>query len=233
MKGKVQGIGFVKSCYQEKFGIPRQPGLVDAAPASLVLNEQFDERCVEGLLDFSHLWVTFWFHANTQQTWQARVRPPRLGGNKRVGVFATRSPFRPNPIGLSVVKLLDIVVKDQQVQLKVEGADLLNGTPILDIKPYVPYVDSVADAQGGFAQQSPEQKDVYFSEQSLSQCRLKTQQLNVDIRLLVEQILQQDPRPSYHNQPQREYAMRLYDFDLRWTYSERGIEVIQLTDLAE
>lgn len=134
-----QPIGVIHSCFKEKFGIPRQSGLVTAAQATLELHAPYD--CPEALVElegFSHIWVTFVFHQSMRDNWKATVRPPRLGGNQRIGVFASRSPFRPNPIGLSAVQLESIDCKDGHCQLQLRGADLLDGTPVLDIKPYVP-----------------------------------------------------------------------------------------------
>lgn len=237
IKKTIYPIGYVSSCYKEKFGIPRQPDLVDAAYAEVYLDAKFDMQSVRGLEAFSHVWLEFLFHANQDIGWKQTVRPPRLGGNQRVGVFATRSPFRPNGMGLSVVELIAIQPKQGKVCLQVKGADLLDQTPILDIKPYIPYVDSLPQAQASFAQEKPAPKqNVLFSEQSLRQCRLKTQQWDVDIQQLIIQILQQDPRPAYRwkqEDDEREYAMKLYDFDLKWRYARQGIEVVQLQDIAD
>lgn len=237
IKKTINPIGYVSSCYKEKFGIPRQPALVDVALTEIYLNSVFDMQSVRGLEQFSHIWLEFIFHANQEADWKQTVRPPRLGGNQRIGVFASRSPFRPSGMGLSVVELVSIQQKQDQVCLKVKGADLLDQTPIVDIKPYVPYVDNVPTAVAGFAQEKPSiEQTVLFSEQSLVQCRLKAQQWNVDIRQLITQILQQDPRPAYRRQlviDERAYAMKLYDFDVKWRHVEQGIEVIQLQDVTD
>ena len=165
-------IGHISSCYKEKFGIPRQPGLVSAAKAKLTLDEMFDEECVRELEDFSHIWLQFVFHQTHTQGWKSMVRPPRLGGNSKVGVFASRSTFRPNPIGLSVVELDNIEIINSQVVLHFKGCDLVDGTPILDVKPYLPYVDAIPEAKAGYAKQKPLQKmTVFMSEEIIQACQ--------------------------------------------------------------
>lgn len=230
-------IGFIQSCYKEKFGIPRQPGLVTAAQAQLRLLPEFSQaEAFKGLEQFSHVWLIFGFHANASADWSNTVRPPRLGGNKRLGVFATRSTFRPNPLGLSVAQLEKIEFIGQQACLYLRATDLLDGTPVFDIKPYVPYADSIPAAKGGFAEQAPSSDwAVIFTEEAQLQCQQKSQQLTTNIELLIRQILQQDPRPSYRGKQgdTRIYAMKLYDFDLRWHYRANFIEVIGLVDLVK
>lgn len=228
----IQPIGYVQSCYQEKFGIPRQPNLVTEAKARIALLDTFSLESVRGLDEFSHIWIIFRFHMTAAQGWHPTVRPPRLGGNQRVGVFATRSTFRPNALGLSVVRLVSMVEHNRQVCLDLQGADLLDGTPILDIKPYLPYVDAIPDAQAGYAQQAPcEVLQVRFSKNASVQCQQKSTQWQVNMELLIRQILQQDPRPAYRTtlKDSRTYGMRLYDFDLHWRYDADGIEVLDLS----
>lgn len=224
-------IGIISSCYKEKFGIPRQPGLVTAAKAKLVLESNFKAECVRGLEGFSHIWISFVFHATRQQGWKPMVRPPRLGGNAKVGVFASRSTFRPNPLGLSVVELIDIEIRKSGVVLHLTGCDLMDGTPVLDIKPYLPYVDSIPDARGGFATNQPENRvKVNFSNEAKLQCRQASGQLGEDVELLVCQVLELDPRPAYQKiDSSRVYSMKLYDFDLKWQYCENNeVRVIGL-----
>ena len=226
-------IGYVRSPYKEKFGIPRQPNLVPEARAILELVAPFNQpESVRGLEGFSHIWVIFVFHATAAQGWKPTVRPPRLGGNARLGVFATRSTFRPNPLGLSVAQLCGIERRGNGVCLTLAGVDLLDGTPVLDIKPYLPYADALYQARAGFAPDAPMalQGRVTFTELADQQCAQQQRQLNTDVRLLIEQILHQDPRPSYRHglADDRVYAMRLYDFDLRWRYTPTGIEVLEL-----
>ena len=221
-----QPIGYITSCYQEKFGIPRQPGLVTAAKSQLLLNDEFNEESIRGLEGFSHIWLQFVFHQTQQQGWKPMVRPPRLGGNKKVGVFATRSTFRPNPIGLSVVKLSDIEVNKSKVVLHLLGCDLLNKTPVLDIKPYLPYVDSIPGTSGGFAAEKPEVLfAVIFTPLANKQCEQARRRLGEDITLLITQILALDPKPGYQDKQStkdRIYRMKLYDFDLSWQYCENN-----------
>lgn len=227
-------IGFIKSCYKEKFGIPRQPGLVTAAQAHLQLLPEFSQaEAFKGLEQFSHIWLIFHFHANPSLTWSNTVRPPRLGGNKRLGVFATRSMFRPNPLGLSVARLEKLEFSSQIACLHLSATDLLDGTPIFDIKPYLPYADSLDVAQAGFAEQAPEIRwKVIFTSEANLQCQHKSLQLQINLELLIRQILEQDPRPSYRaaKEDSRIYAMKLYDFDLQWHYKTEFIEVLRLVD---
>ena len=219
-------IAYITSCYKQKFGIPRQPGLVPASKAQLTLVDMFDEESIRELEGFSHIWLQFVFHETQAQGWKPMVRPPRLGGNKKVGVFASRSTFRPNPIGLSVVELSEIEIKQSKVILHLLGCDLLDNTPILDIKPYLPYVDSIPNASGGFAQEMPPANiDVSFTDQAKAQCKLLSDQLNEDISVLITQILSLDPKPSYQKSAEnsdRIYRMKLYDFDLSWQYCENN-----------
>lgn len=212
-------IGIIHSCFKEKFGIPRQPGLVTEAKATLELLPPYNRaEAVRGLEAFSHIWVTFVFHACLTAEWKPTVRPPRLGGNKRIGVFATRSTHRPNPIGLSVVKLEKIALEDGKVILHLSGVDLLDGTPVLDIKPYLPYADKVHEATGGFAPEAPQVRfEVQFTEQSRQLChQLKTQEM--DLEALITQLLSHDPRPAYYGDDvsHKRFGMRLLDFDVKW-----------------
>ena len=223
-------IGRVHSPFKEKFGIPRQPGLVPEINAVLELLPPFDRsETVSGLQGYSHIWVQFVFHQTVQDQWQPTVRPPRLGGNRRVGVFASRSPFRPNPIGLSVVKLDAVRCAAGRVELAVSGVDMVDGTPVLDIKPYIPYVDSIPDALSGFASVPPEHPlDVYVLPAAEEQLRLRPDAAR--LRVLIKSILEADPRPAYvgESQPDRVYGIRLYDFDLRWRVEGNRVEVLEL-----
>lgn len=220
-------VAMLRSPYKEKFGIPRQPGLVDVA-CDVELLPGFDRpEMVEGLEGFSHLWLTFVFHGCAAEGWRPRVRPPRLGGNARVGVFASRSPYRPNHLGLSVVELVGIE-REGRLRLKVRGADLLDGTPILDIKPYVPYVDAVPDARSGFAPAPPPPRlAVTFSEQAHAA-------LAGDERLnrLIRGVLAQDPRPAYQaDDPERVYGVRLADVNVRFRIANGEALVIAVEAL--
>ena len=219
-------IGFISSCYKEKFAIPRQPGLVNAAKSELILEGIFNKESIRGLEDFSHIWLQFIFHETEPQGWKPMVRPPRLGGNKKVGVFATRSTFRPNPIGLSVVELDRVEIRGASLVLHLIGADLIDGTPVRDIKPYLPYVDSIPDAKGGFAKERPGiPVEVCFSKECQMQCEKLSDELGENIEILIKQILELDPRPSYqrnNTDSDRIYSVKLYDFDLKWQYCENN-----------
>ncbi|MCK5639819.1 MAG: tRNA (N6-threonylcarbamoyladenosine(37)-N6)-methyltransferase TrmO [Gammaproteobacteria bacterium] len=222
-------IGIIHSCYKEKFGIPRQPGQVPAAKATLELLPPYDrEEALEGLEGFSHIWISFVFHQAQREQWKPMVRPPRLGGNKRVGVFASRSPFRPNPIGLSLVELDGIGKENGKLLLHIRGIDLVDGTPVLDIKPYLPYAEALTDARGGFAKVAPEKIfSVEFSPQAEAQCREKENTIP-ELKAVIEQLLQHDPRPAYSELDDRIYGIRIYDFDLKWRAEEGTIRVIAL-----
>jgi tRNA-Thr(GGU) m(6)t(6)A37 methyltransferase TsaA len=226
-------IGRVNSPYKEKFAIPRQPGLVSAAKGAIILlNDANNEALVRGIEQFSHLWLLFVFHGTAQQGWKPLVRPPRLGGNKKLGVLATRSTFRPNPIGMSVVKLENIEHQNKQTIINISGLDLLHQTPIIDIKPYIPYSDNIADAQAGFAQQPPEQAlKVILSIQAQNDIK-KHQNQYSDLALFIEQVLVQDPRPAYKKQQDdnKVYGMSLYDLNILWRVNTvNTIEVLSLT----
>ncbi len=209
-----QPIGHLATPFADKFGIPRQPSLARHATGELRLLPPFDRpEAVRGLEDFSHVWLSFVFH-QTAGEWSPTVRPPRLGGNRRVGVFASRSPFRPNPIGLSLVELEDIDTTDGVV-LRFRGVDLVNGTPILDLKPYIPFVESRPDAQGGFVAGPPPQLDVLFSAEAEATCAAASGRYP-HLRELIAEVLAQDPRPAYANDPHRQYGVRLYDYDVKW-----------------
>ncbi len=229
-------IGFIASCYKEKFGIPRQPRLVNTDETLLVLNEEYSNECVRGLEGFTHIWVTFIFHATQEQGWKPMVRPPRLGGNKKIGVFASRSTFRPNSLGLSAVELLKIEQKGTTLVLHLKGGDFLDRTPVVDIKPYLPYSDSIVNASGGFAPNKPDMdRKVIFNTLAKKQCRDAEQRLGQDLFFMIKQILGLDPRPSYQTKQERNinrvYAMKLFDFDLKWQYCENSeIKVVALEE---
>lgn len=222
-------IGIVHSPYREKFGIPRQPGLVTAARATLELLPPYNRpEAVKGLEGFSHIWVSFIFHGVKREQWRPTVRPPRLGGNERLGVFATRSTHRPNPLGLSVVRLMHIDTAAGQVVLHLEGADLLDGTPVVDIKPYIPYADSVTEATAGFAPEppSPELQVVFSAEAEASIHRLGVGYPGLS--KLIGEILAQDPRPAYQAEKEREYGFTLYDLNIRFRAAGSELEVLSI-----
>lgn len=229
----INPIAYIRSGYKEKFGIPRQPGLVSSMQSRIeLINECSSPDAVRGLEGCSHLWLVFIFSECVDKGWKPTVRPPRLGGNERVGVFATRSPFRPNPIGLSAVKLDAIEVMGNQVSLIVSGADLMDGTPIIDIKPYVPYSDSINDAHFSLAQSyQPLTLPVHFSEDA-EQRLIEIESLQkLPLRSQIIEILQCDPRPAYQRDPDREYGIRLHDYNIRWSIDDNtGIYVHRIED---
>jgi len=225
-------IGIVHSCYQEKFGIPRQPGLVTMATAQLELLPPYNRLdTLDGIEAYSHIWVQFVFHACISEGWKAKVRPPRLGGKSKMGVFATRSTHRPNPIGLSVVKIGKIHQQDKRILIDLHGADLLDGTPILDIKPYLPYSDCLPQATSSFTPttERSQPKPVVFTAKAQQQCDAFSANLEKDLYTLITQIIEQDPRPSYlANQIDREHGISLWDLNVRWQAKDQYFEIIEI-----
>ena len=229
-------IGTITSCFKEKFGIPRQSGLVPAARAYLVLRPPYNApEALTGLEEFSHIWLIYMFHGVAKGKWKPTVRPPRLGGNQRMGVFATRSNFRPNPLGLSAVKLDRIVTDDRQPRLELSGVDLLDGTLVLDIKPYLPYADAIADAKGGFAQKAPEEQlSVEFTDAARAACKRLESGSAPGITGLIQQMLSFDPRPAYTGEgdPDRVYGFRILNVDVKWKVLDRQATVIEISPVA-
>ncbi|KGE77501.1 tRNA (N6-threonylcarbamoyladenosine(37)-N6)-methyltransferase TrmO [Halomonas salina] len=224
-------IGRIESDYPDKFGIPRQPGLADAARASLVLTPPHDDPlAVRGLEAFSHLWVTFVFHLSPER-WTPLVRPPRLGGNAKVGVFASRSTHRPNRLGLSLVELEGIDT-DDGVRLRLRGADLVDGTPVLDIKPYLPWAESRPEARAGFAPEAPSALPVRLTP--MAEAALAARPDGASLRALIQQVLAQDPRPAYRQgAEERIYGVRLRDVDVRFRAlaSETGETALEVVEI--
>lgn len=212
-------IGIIHSCFPEKFGIPRQPRLVPAARATLEILPPYDrDEAFRGLKDFSHLWIVFIFHGIDNRKWQPTVRPPRLGGSTRIGVFATRSGFRPNPIGMSSVVLDDVRRDRGKMVLELSGIDVLDQTPVLDIKPYLPYADIIPDAVGGFAADPPRSSlSIEFTAQARQACAM-LEKTYPGFYNLVDQVLRADPRPAYvgKRSARSEFGVRLYDINVRW-----------------
>jgi tRNA-Thr(GGU) m(6)t(6)A37 methyltransferase TsaA len=231
MQFEFKPIGIIHSCFKEKFGIPRQSRLITEAGARLEILPPYNRaEAFRELADYSHLWIIFVFHASAINDWKPTVRPPRLGGNQRVGVFASRSPVRPNPIGLSVVDLLELDLSQNGVNLHLGGVDLLDGTPVLDIKPYLPYVDAIPNAKSGYAADAPgETIELSYSsavEKVLSQ--LPTSEAR-QLRQLILGILQNDPRPAYLDESKRSrFGMRLYDYNVRWEIKGGAFHVFEL-----
>lgn len=225
-------IGILHTCFKEKFGIPRQPNLVKEASGVLEFYPEFArEEAVRELEKFSHIWLIFLFHKslkNGQPDWSFMVRPPRLGGNKKVGVFASRSPFRPSPLGLSCVALDQVEIKGTDPVLHLSGVDVLDQTPVLDIKPYLPYSDIIPGASDGFAAGPPRAKlIVRFTAQAEDQIKA-TKIMN--LKEMIQGILEQDPRPAYAGDvnSKRVYGIRIFDLDVKWTVSQNKAEVIDL-----
>ena len=221
-------IGTIRSCFTEKFGIPRQPGLVPAARATLEVLPPYDrDEAFRGIERFSHLWIVFVFHAIPQGKWRPTVRPPRLGGNRRMGVFATRSGFRPNPIGMSAVALEGLRRERGRLCLDLSGVDILDGTPVLDIKPYLPYADDIRDAGGGFAGSPPAPSLPVDFTDAARRALATVERRYPGVGDLLEQVLAADPRPAYADAGggRTEYGMRLYDINVRWTVARGSILV--------
>lgn len=220
-------IANIRSEFPTKFGIPRQSGLVKELTATVVFTPEFrNADALRGIEGFSHLWLIWEFSMARRDRWSPTVRPPRLGGNTRMGVFATRSPFRPNPIGLSCVRLLGVeeTAEDGPV-LHVAGADLMDGTPIYDIKPYIPYADSHPDALGGFTSNAEDfLLEVDFSEELLGK-------IPPEHRDALLGVLAHDPRPSYQDDPERIYGMAFAGYDIRFTVSGKKLKVCEVKKL--
>lgn len=226
----IEPVAKTRSPYGEKFGIPRQAGLASAAHGEIVMRPPYDDpSMLDGLEGFSHLWLTFGFHACVDQGWRPRVRPPRLGGNREVGVWASRSPFRPNFLGLSAVRLLEVVTAPEVI-LRIAGLDLLDGTPVYDIKPYIPYADAIVDADGGYAaSRPPADRQVRFSARA--EAGLGGVDDGQRVRRLIAEVLALDPRPAYRQgaEPGRVYGMNIAGCNVRWRIDERGAEVCEIT----
>ena len=220
-------IAYIYTDFKTKFGLPRQSGLVKEITGKIVFEKQYSiAEAFKGLEDFTHIWILWEFSQAKKETWKPTVRPPLLGGNKRMGVFATRSPFRPNSIGLSCVRLEKIDYdSDLGTVLYVSGCDLMNGTPIYDIKPYLPYCDSIPDAVGGFTETLGERKlEVNISEELLGRVPQKK-------RAELLGVLRGDPRPSYQDDPQREYGFNFADFEIGFKVSGETLTVTRIEKL--
>ena len=216
-------IARIRSEFPEKFGIPRQSGLTPHLYARVVFEKEYrNNEALRGLEGFDYLWLIWEFSENIRETWSPTVRPPRLGGNTRLGVFATRSPFRPNPIGLSSVRLERIEHDPENgPTLLISGADLMDGTPIYDIKPYIPYTDAHPDAAGGFAAEPDKTLAVVFSQDLL-------RRLPERHHAAIHEVLAQDPRPSYRADGEREYGLFFAGFNIRF-HVQKGI--LTVTDV--
>lgn len=220
-------IARIQSDFQSKFGIPRQSGLVEELTATIIFEPEYrNQDALRGLEDFSHLWIIWQFSEAVRDDWSPTVRPPRLGGNTRMGVFATRSPFRPNEIGLSSVKILGIEQTNQYgTVIHIAGADLMDRTPILDIKPYLPYCDCHPDATGGFTQSA----DNFLLDVDFPEHLLKIIPENKRSALIG--VLSHDPRPSYQADANRKYGLPFAGFDIHFTVQDNILKVHQVDEL--
>ena len=225
MEHPMQVIAHIRSDFPTKFGIPRQSGLVEALRATVVFEPEYrNPAALRGIEDFSHLWLIWEFSESVGHPWSPTVRPPRLGGNTRLGVFATRSPFRPNPIGLSCVRLLGTEQTREGTVLVVSGADLMDGTPIFDIKPYLPYADAHPEASGGFT----EKAGAYLLNVEVAPELLE--RLPETLRPALLGVLEHDPRPSYQQDTARVYGMRFDRFDVRFTVDGDRLTVREILE---
>ena len=224
----LRAIATINTDFPSKFGIPRQGGLVDALKATITFEPPFrDASALRGLEGYSHLWLIWLFSESVMDGWSPTVKPPRLGGNRRMGVFATRSPFRPNPLGLTCVKLegIELSGPDGPV-LHVAGADLMDSTPIFDIKPYIPYADCHPEATGGFTDA------IHYERLSVDFPEALLNRIPPDKRRALIEVLAQDPRPGYrHGEAPRRYGVAFAGYDVRFTVSENNLTVIEVVHL--
>ncbi|TBW56724.1 tRNA (N6-threonylcarbamoyladenosine(37)-N6)-methyltransferase TrmO [Marinobacter halodurans] len=229
----LEPVAITRSCFRDKFGVPRQPGLTRHAWADLIIQPPYNrEDAFRGLEDCSHLWLTFQFHQAVRAEWRPTIRPPRLGGNRKVGVFASRSPFRPNSLGLSVVRNEGLRRQDGDLVLRIREHDLIEGTPILDIKPYLPFADAITDAEIPWASAPPtERLPVVFSAEAEAQLDLLDPQRYPEFRALIEDVVAYDPRPSFRRGriEERIYGAHLYDHNVRFRFSESGVTVLTIS----
>lgn len=215
-------IAHIHTGFSEKFGVPRQSGLAETKGYIMFDPEYANPEAVRGLEDFSHIWIIWQFSQVAQKEWSPTVRPPRLGGNKRKGVFATRTPFRPNRIGLSCVELESIQIERGVPILNVIGADMVDGTPIYDIKPYIPYTDSRVNAIAGFAQDEPDKIEVLFSD------KVKCDE---EFKQTLSEILAQDPRPSYQEDSERIYGMDYDGMNVKFKVCKGVLIVVDVAEI--
>ncbi|MGQ7845297.1 tRNA (N6-threonylcarbamoyladenosine(37)-N6)-methyltransferase TrmO [Granulosicoccus sp. 3-233] len=235
----MDAIATIRSCYSQRFGIPRQPGLVDSAVAAIEFEPTRDnELALRDLGSFSHLWVVFVFHGQSYSRFKPLVQPPRLGGKKTMGVYATRSPNRPNPIGLSAVALRDVRFDKDRFRVLVDGGDFLDGTPVLDIKPYVPFVDAIPDARSDWATQLQDGLEVGWTVQALQRlaeiepgCDLVATG-SLGLQRLIEQTLAQDPRPAYERgkdgKPGQHWGVLVGPVDVMFEVSQGRVMVVSI-----
>ncbi len=226
-------IGYLESPFKEKFGIPRQAGLAPEARAVVRLDPAMRDG-LQGLEGFSHVWILFVFHGHENDDGKLLVRPPRLGGTRKMGVFATRSPHRPNPIGLSLVRLEGVEPDESSPAIHVSGVDFLDGTPVLDIKPYLPGGDIArGEVRTGWLEKAPEWPalEVTFSEEARTFVRRVSKEGYPDLEALITRILGLDPRPAFQRDDDARYAARVMDFDVHWEMQGTRCRVIEIRDL--
>ncbi len=225
---EITPIARIHNCYTGKFGIPRQSGLADAVVSEIVFEKDFQsEEAFREIEGFSHLWLLWIFSENVERGWSLTVRPPKLGGNKRIGVFATRSPFRPNPIGLSCVRLQEVLhTEDRGTVLRVSGADLMDGTPIVDIKPYIPYTDAHTEALSGFV---PVPEDIRLQVET--DCPFPEDMMEESRKNLM-MILSEDPRPAYQKDEERVYGMNFEKWNVRFKVIQDTVHIIEIEVMA-
>ncbi|MDC0610444.1 tRNA (N6-threonylcarbamoyladenosine(37)-N6)-methyltransferase TrmO [Vibrio sp.] len=223
----IDPIGVMETPFKEKFAVPRQPGLAPSATSRIkLLGTANCAESVRGIEQFSHLWVLFLFDQNLEAGWKPTVRPPRLGGNERIGVFASRATFRPNGIGMSAVELKGVEQHGEQFFICLGNVDLVDQTPVIDIKPYIPYSDSIVDANGGYASERPlALQNVIFSE--VAKNALTQMPESAHKKAVISEVLAQDPRPAYkHNKPDpKEYAVHLFDLNVKFIVTDQIVTV--------
>lgn len=219
---EVKVIAKIKTDFPTKFGVPRQSGLACNKSYIVFEKDYRQPEALRGIENFSHLWLIFHFDKADKKQYTPTVRPPKLGGNKRIGVFATRSPYRPNPIGLSLVKLVKVVETKEGLVLEVEGADLVDGTPILDIKPYLPFVESVPSANGAYTEETSKVRLYVDFPQFL------LEKIDENHRAEATTLLSLDPRPGYHDDPERVYGMNYIDYDIKFKVANDTLTVVSV-----
>lgn len=231
------------SPFVEKFGIPRQSNLVNTTSYIQLIAPYDDINAFQGIEQFSHLWLLWQFHANDikkndnavdkAKTFQPMIRPPRLGGNQKIGVFASRSMYRPSQIGLSVVQFLEVKKVENELRLYVQGADILSGTPIVDIKPYLAYADAIPDAMSGYAPDAPQILEVIWSDDALLQKQKLINEKVCTEQILqeLEQVLAQNPKPAYQKDPERVYGLSFANLNVKFQISEQSVKIVDMYSL--
>lgn len=225
---EIEAIGIMRTCFGEKFAVPRQPRLCPSAWGRLIFFPRYrGEDFLRGIEGFSHVWVIFGFHETRGQEWSPTVRPPRLGGNERVGVFASRSTFRPNGLGLSLCRLEGIDHTSEGPQLLLGGVDLVDGTPVYDIKPYLAYCEAPEDSVCGYAAQAPDALPVSV-ESAAAAAFLRLPERD---QRIIRECLSFDPRPAAHDDPERSYGVRLCGVNVRFQVAA-GVKILEVSELA-